>query len=109
MFKYVILQPFALPLSRKQAIALFKLYDKKNAGEIIYDNLINEIVGNLSDERKYLINLAYDKISGGKEAININVIPTIKNTSNNGIYIPYSCIPSLENNDLSFSNPQTQE
>jgi Ca2+-binding EF-hand superfamily protein len=71
-YKYI--NNFLIPLSRNQAIALFKLYDKKNAGEIIYDNLINEIVGNLSDERKYLINLAYEKISGGKEAININVM-----------------------------------
>ena len=51
-----------------------KKEEKKNTGEIIYDNLINEIVGNLSEERKYFINLAYEKISGGKDVININIM-----------------------------------
>ena len=71
---YKYLNNFLIPLSRNQATALFKLYDKKNSGEIIYDNLINEIVGNLSEERKYLINLAFEKISGGKDTVNINVM-----------------------------------
>ena len=38
---YKYLNNFLIPLSRNQATALFKLYDKKNSGEIIYDNLIN--------------------------------------------------------------------
>jgi hypothetical protein len=71
---YKYLNNFLIPLSRNQAASLFKLYDKKNSGEIIYDNLINEIVGNLSEERKYLINLAFEKISGGKDTVNINVM-----------------------------------
>ena len=71
---YKYLKNFLIPLSRNQASALFKLYDKKNSGEIIYDNLVNEIVGHLSDERKYLLNLAFEKISGGKETVNINVL-----------------------------------
>ena len=71
---YKYLNNFLIPLSRNQATALFKLYDKKNSGEIIYDNLINEIVGNLTEERKYLINLAFEKISGGKDTVNINVM-----------------------------------
>ena len=71
-YKYI--NNFLIPLSRNQAAALFKLFDKKNTGEIIYDNLINEIVGNLSEERKYFINLAYEKISGGKDVININIM-----------------------------------
>ena len=31
-------------------------------------------MGNLSEERKYLINLAFEKISGGKDTVNINVM-----------------------------------
>ena len=73
-FKYI--NNFLIPLSRNQAASLFKLYDKKNCGEIIYDNLINEIVGNLNEERKYLLSLAFDKISGGKDTVNINVMRT---------------------------------
>ena len=69
-YKYI--NNFLIPLSRNQAAALFKLFDKKNTGEIIYDNLINEIVGNLSEERKYFVNMAYERISGGKDTININ-------------------------------------
>ena len=73
-YKYI--NNFLIPLSRNQAAALFKLFDKKNTGEIIYDNLINEIVGNLNEERKYFVNMAYERISGGKETININVMRT---------------------------------
>ena len=71
-YKYI--NNFLIPLSRNQVAALFKLYDKKNNGEIIYDNLINEIVGNLNEERKYLLSLAYERLSGGKETININLM-----------------------------------
>ena len=87
--------------------------------EIIYDENTNLIASSnninkppnitnsaiINGNRTNTINETINK----PRAININVNPTIKNTSNNGIYIPYSCIPSLENNDLSFSNPQTQE
>ena len=73
-YKYI--NNFLIPLSRNQAAALFKLYDKKSSGEIIYDNLINEIVGNINEERKYLLNLAFEKISGGKDSININLMRT---------------------------------
>ena len=73
-YKYI--NNFLIPLSRNQAAALFKLFDKKNTGEIIYDNLINEIVGNLNEERKYFVNMAYERISGGKDTININVMRT---------------------------------
>jgi len=73
-YKYI--NNFLIPLSRNQAAALFKLYDKKNCGEIIYDNLINEIVGNLNEERKYFLNLAFEKISGGKDFVNINLMRT---------------------------------
>ena len=71
---YKYLKNFLIPLSRNQASALFKLYDKKNNGEIIYDNLVSEVVGHLGDERKYLLNIAFEKISGGKETVNINVL-----------------------------------
>ena len=71
---YKYLNNYLIPLSRSQASALFKLYDKKSCGEIIYDNLINEIVGNLNEERKYFLNLAFERISGGKEYININLV-----------------------------------
>ena len=71
-YKYI--NNFLIPLSRNQTAALFKLFDKRNSGEIIYDNLVNEIVGNLNEERKYLLNLAFEKISGGKETVNINII-----------------------------------
>ena len=42
-------------------------------------------------------------------AINIRVNQGVASNSNDEAYIPYSCIPNLERNDLSFSNPQTQE
>ena len=71
-YKYI--NNFLIPLSRNQTAALFKLFDKRNSGEIIYDNLVNEIVGNLNEERKYLLNLAFEKISGGKDTVNINII-----------------------------------
>ena len=72
-YKYI--NNFLIPLSRNQAAALFKLFDKKNSGEIIYDNLINEIVGNLNEERKYFVNMAFERISGGKDStVNVNVM-----------------------------------
>ena len=71
-YKYIT--NFLIPLSRNQSASLFKLFDKKNSGEIIYDNLINEIVENLSDERKYYVNCVFDKLEAGSGTVNLNVI-----------------------------------
>ena len=71
-YKYIT--NFLIPLSRNQSASLFKLFDKKNSGEIIYDNLINEIVENLSDERKYYVNCVFDKLEVGSGTVNLNVI-----------------------------------
>ena len=71
-YKYIT--NFLIPLSRNQSASLFKLFDKKNSGEIIYDNLINEIVENLSDERKYYVNCVFDKLEAGCGTVNLNVI-----------------------------------
>ena len=78
-YKYIT--NFLIPLSRNQAASLFKLFDKKSTGEIIYDNLVNEIVDNLSDERKYYINCAFDKLEADNGTVNLNIMRTKFNPS----------------------------
>jgi len=72
-YKYVT--NFVIPLSRNQAAALFKLYDRQNAGEISYDSLVNELLGKLGESRRNLVNNAFNKLDvGRKGVVNMNII-----------------------------------
>ena len=72
-YKYI--KSFLIPLSRIQALSLFKLYDNQNSGEIIYNYLVNDILGKLSESRKNIINNAFNKLDIEKKGVlNINTI-----------------------------------
>ena len=66
---------FLIPLSRNQIIALFKLYDRQNSGEINYDVLVNEIMGKFNESRRNIVNNAFNKLDTGRKGVlNMNVI-----------------------------------
>ena len=72
-YKYVT--NFLIPLSRNQAAALFKLYDRQNTGEISYDTLVNEILGKFGESRRNLVNNAFNKLDvARKGVVNMNII-----------------------------------
>ena len=72
-YKYVT--NFLIPLTRNQAAALFKLYDRQNTGEISYDSLVNEILGKLGESRRSLVNNAFNKLDvARKGVVNMNII-----------------------------------
>ena len=72
-YKYVT--NFLIPLSRNQAAALFKLYDRQNTGEISYDSLVNEILGKFGESRRNLVNNAFNKLDvARKGVVNMNII-----------------------------------
>ena len=73
VYKYI--KSFLIPLSRIQTLSLFKLYDSQNSGEIIYNYLVNDILGKLSESRKNIINNAFNKLYTEKKGVlNINTI-----------------------------------
>ena len=66
---------FLIPLKRNQVEELFRLYDRQNAGEIIYDSLVNDIMGKFSESRRNIVSNAFNKIDiGRKGVINMNLI-----------------------------------
>jgi Ca2+-binding EF-hand superfamily protein len=66
---------FLIPLTKNQYEALFRLYDRQNAGEIIYDSLVNDILGKFSESRRNIVSNAFNKIDiGRKGVINMNLI-----------------------------------
>ena len=72
-YKYIT--RFLIPLTKGNAAALFKLYDRQVSGVINYDSLIKELVGKLSESRKNLVNSAFNKLDESKKGVlNINVI-----------------------------------
>jgi len=72
-YKYIT--NFVIPLSRNQAAALFKLYDRQNTGEISYDNLVNELLGKFGESRRTLVNNAFNKLDvARKGVVNMNII-----------------------------------
>ena len=71
--KYV--SSFLIPLTRNQASALFKLYDRQNSGEINYDSLVNDLMGKFSESRRNIVNTAFNKLDKGRKGVlNMNVI-----------------------------------
>jgi Ca2+-binding EF-hand superfamily protein len=72
-YKYIT--NFLIPISRNDAKALFKLYDKKNIGEINYDSLINSLLAKFSESRRNLVNNAFNKLDEGRKGVlNMSVI-----------------------------------
>ena len=72
-YKYIT--SFLIPLTRNQAIALFKLFDKQNTAEINYDSLINELISNFSESRRNLVNRAFNKLDTRRRGVlNMNII-----------------------------------
>jgi Ca2+-binding EF-hand superfamily protein len=72
-YKYVT--NFLIPLSRNQAAALFKLYDRQNTGEISYDSLVNEILGKFGESRRNIVNNAFNKLDvARKGVVNMNIL-----------------------------------
>ncbi len=72
-YKYI--SSFLIPLTKGNAAALFKLYDRQASGVINYDSLINELVGKLSESRKKLVNSAFNKLDENKKGVlSMNVI-----------------------------------
>ena len=72
-YKYVT--NFLIPLSRNQAAALFKLYDRQNTGEISYDSLVNEILGKFGESRRSIVNNAFNKLDvARKGVVNMNIL-----------------------------------
>ena len=66
---------FFIPISRNDAIALFKLYDNKNTGEINYDSLINDLLFKMSESRRYLVKNAFNKLDENRKGVlHMNVI-----------------------------------
>ena len=66
---------FLIPLTRNQVESLFKLYDRQNTGEIIYDSLVNDILGKFSESRRNIVNNAFNKIDKGRKGVlNMNLI-----------------------------------
>ena len=80
---YKYLTSFLIPLSKKQAMDLFKLYDKNNSGEIIYDSLIDQLLGKFNESRRNIVNNAFKKLdTGRKGVINMNSMKAKFNPSN---------------------------
>ena len=72
-YKYIT--NFLIPLTRNQALSLFKLFDKQNSGEINYDSLVNELISNFNESRRNLVNNAFNKLDKGKKGVlNMNII-----------------------------------
>ena len=72
-YKYI--SSFLIPLTKGNAAALFKLYDRQASGVINYDSLINELVGKLSESRKKLVNSAFNKLDENKRGVlSMNII-----------------------------------
>ena len=71
--KYI--NSFLIPLSKNQVEALFKLYDRQNSGEIIYDSLINDLLGKFNESRRNIVNNAFKKLDVGRKGVlNMNLI-----------------------------------
>ena len=51
------------------------MYDRQNTGEIIYDSLVNDILGKFGESRRNIVSNAFNKIDiGRKGVINMNLI-----------------------------------
>ena len=99
-----ILEIFNINMSKNYINNIFEYFDKENKGIINYDNLINELIGNISIQREILIKNLFDSFNKDKNnKISLNDLkkrfkainhPNIKYKTEREIY--YDFVESID-------------
>ena len=78
-----IIEIYKLPLSKNEISQIFKCFDEKNTGIIQYDNLIKTIVGNMPNNREFLIKQVYNNLilNENNNEVSISNLKNIYNAS----------------------------
>ncbi len=78
-----IIEIYKLPLNKAEISQIFKCFDEKNTGLIQYDNLIKTIVGNMPNNREFLIKQVYNNLilNENNNEVSISNLKNIYNAS----------------------------
>ena len=67
-----IFEIYNINISREEIFDIFNLLDKEHKGIIKYNDLIQILINDINNKRKYLITYLFDKLRKGKEYVNLN-------------------------------------